>query len=88
MSTAEETDWEQRTPGLANRDPADTAAVSSVLRGLVKILTIPVTTVRGGTLEANLLRTMSTLRIGRKLEIYYTLTSCLCLHVTSDNDQR
>ena len=51
MSTAEETDWEQRTPGLANRDPADTAAVSSVLRGLVKILTIPVTTVRGGTLE-------------------------------------
>ena len=52
MSTAEETDWEQRTPGLANRDPADTAAVSSVLRGLVKILTIPVTPVRGGTLEA------------------------------------
>ena len=52
MSTAEETDWEQRTPGVSNRDPADTAAVSSVLRGLVKILTIPVTTVRGGTLEA------------------------------------
>ena len=88
MSTAEETDWEQRTPGLANRDPAGTAAVSFRLGGLVKILTIPVTTVRGGTLEANLLRTMSTLRIGRKLEINFTLTFCSCLHVTSENDQR
>ena len=86
MSTAVETNWEQRTPGLASRDAADTAAVRFRLRGLVKIPTILVTTVRGGTLEASKLCTMSMLRIGRKLETNFILIFCLCLHMTSEND--